>query len=218
MPSTASVSRPSGCHRSSGCPNARIGTQWVRDHQAPQPTPHQVSLFAHHRTRRAAAARIGLAIVLGRGAIVVFNDPNRTPGAIIIPVLIAIAWVGGFVVRERATQAEAAEVRATHAERERESAARTPVTLTGAFTDPDAEDTHVATVDYGDGTVSNPIPTTGQVVKTHIHQQYHPTTSGAQTIAPWRTLLLSRLIPKRSVTAAEAWRGESQEVTRPEPR
>ena len=44
-----------------------------------------------------------------------------------LPALFAIAWLAGFALRERAAQAEAAEERAAHAEREREAAARVAV-------------------------------------------------------------------------------------------
>lgn len=58
-------------------------------------------------------ARIGLAVTLGGAAIVVYNSPNRAPGQFIfIPVMFAIAWLGGYALRERAAQAEAAEARA----------------------------------------------------------------------------------------------------------
>jgi signal transduction histidine kinase len=76
----------------------------------------------------AVQARFGLAIVVGGAAIVVYNDPKRTSGEFIfIPVLFAIAWLAGFALRERAAQAEAAEQRAAHAERERSSASRIAV-------------------------------------------------------------------------------------------
>jgi signal transduction histidine kinase len=73
-------------------------------------------------------ARLGLAIVLGASAIVMYNDPSHTPGEIIfIRVLFAIGWLAGYALRERSVQAEAAEERALHAERERASAARIAV-------------------------------------------------------------------------------------------
>jgi signal transduction histidine kinase len=76
----------------------------------------------------AVQARIGLAIVLSGAAIVVSNDPNHAPGDFLfLPALFAIAWLAGFALRERAAQAQAAEERATHAEREREAAARIAV-------------------------------------------------------------------------------------------
>jgi signal transduction histidine kinase len=69
-----------------------------------------------------------LAVVLGGAAIVVYNDPSHEPGELIfVPVLFAIAWLAGFALRERAAQAEAAEERASHAEREREENARRAV-------------------------------------------------------------------------------------------
>jgi signal transduction histidine kinase len=73
-------------------------------------------------------ARIGLAIVLGGAAIVVYNNPDHAPGEIVFtPVLFGIGWLAGFVLRERAQRADAAELRATQAEREREAAARVAV-------------------------------------------------------------------------------------------
>ena len=76
----------------------------------------------------AVEARVGLAVVLSGAAIIVYNDPNHTPGDFIFtPVLFAIAWLAGFALHQRAAQAEAAEERAIHAEREREAAARIAV-------------------------------------------------------------------------------------------
>src|SRR5919106_817449 len=78
--------------------------------------------------RASGRGRIGLAIVVSGAAIVVYNDPDRSPGDFIfVPVLFTIAWLAGFALRERATQAEAAEQRAIHAERERGAAARIAV-------------------------------------------------------------------------------------------
>ena len=72
--------------------------------------------------------RVGLAVVLGAAAIVVANKPDRTSGEFLsIPLLFAIAWLAGFAVRERYAQAEAAEERASLAERERDAAARIAV-------------------------------------------------------------------------------------------
>ena len=73
-------------------------------------------------------ARLGLAIVLSGAAIVVYNDPNSARGELIFtPLMFGIGWLAGFGTRERAEQAEAAEVRAALAEREREAAARVAV-------------------------------------------------------------------------------------------
>jgi signal transduction histidine kinase len=73
-------------------------------------------------------ARMGLAIVLGGVAIVVYNDPAHSASELVfIPLLFGICWLAGFAVHERAAQAEAAEERATYAELEREAAARIAV-------------------------------------------------------------------------------------------
>jgi signal transduction histidine kinase len=73
-------------------------------------------------------ARLGLAVVVSSTAIVVYNDPNHAAGDFVfLPALFAIAWVAGFALRERSTQAQEAEERAIHAERQREAAARIAV-------------------------------------------------------------------------------------------
>jgi signal transduction histidine kinase len=73
-------------------------------------------------------ARVGLAVAIGGAAIVVANKPAHSPGEFLfIPLLFAIGWLGGFAVHERAVQAEAAEERATAAERERDAATRIAV-------------------------------------------------------------------------------------------
>jgi signal transduction histidine kinase len=76
----------------------------------------------------ALEARIGLAVVVGSAAIIVYNAPEHSAGEqIFIPLLFGICWLGGFALHERAEQAEAAELRAAQAEREREAAARIAV-------------------------------------------------------------------------------------------
>jgi signal transduction histidine kinase len=78
--------------------------------------------------RDSVQARIGLAIALAGAAIVVYNDPSHAAAELIfVPLLFAIGWLAGFAIRERAEQAEAAELRASLAEREREAAARIAV-------------------------------------------------------------------------------------------
>jgi signal transduction histidine kinase len=78
--------------------------------------------------REALQAQMGLAIVLGCAAIVVYNKPAHSASELVfIPLLFGICWLGGFALRERAEQAEAAEVRATQAERERDAATRIAV-------------------------------------------------------------------------------------------
>jgi signal transduction histidine kinase len=73
-------------------------------------------------------ARTGLAVVLGSAAIVVYNVPQHSASELVfIPLLFGICWLAGFALRGQAEQAEAAEVRATQAEREREAAMRLAV-------------------------------------------------------------------------------------------
>jgi signal transduction histidine kinase len=73
-------------------------------------------------------ARLGLAVVISGAAIVVYNDPEHAAGEFIfLPALFAIGWLAGFALRERAEQADAAEVRAAQAERERDAASRIAV-------------------------------------------------------------------------------------------
>jgi signal transduction histidine kinase len=78
--------------------------------------------------RDAVQERLGLAIVLGGTAIIVFNKPVHSAGELVfIPLVFGICWLAGFALRTRAEEAEAAEVRAAQAERERESSARVAV-------------------------------------------------------------------------------------------
>jgi signal transduction histidine kinase len=75
--------------------------------------------------RDALQARVGLVVVLGGAAIVVYNKPAHSASELaFIPLLFGICWLAGFAVHERAEQAEAAEIRANQAERERAAAAR----------------------------------------------------------------------------------------------
>jgi signal transduction histidine kinase len=73
-------------------------------------------------------ARVGLVIVLTAAAAVTYNDPSRSAGEFIfLPVLCAIVWTAGLALRSRAEEADAAEVRAERAERDRETLARIAV-------------------------------------------------------------------------------------------
>jgi signal transduction histidine kinase len=73
-------------------------------------------------------AWVGLAIVLVGSALVVYNAPGHPASQLVfIPVLFGICWLAGFVVREQAEQAQAAEVRASQAEHERDTATRIAV-------------------------------------------------------------------------------------------
>jgi signal transduction histidine kinase len=69
-------------------------------------------------------AGIGLAIVVGCIILVVANIPGTQSASdlIFIPFRFVVAWVAGYALRERSEQAEAAEMRAALAEREREAA------------------------------------------------------------------------------------------------
>jgi signal transduction histidine kinase len=69
-------------------------------------------------------AGIGLALVLGCIVVVVSNIPGEQSASdlIFIPFRFVVAWVAGYALRERSEKAEAAEMRAALAEREREAA------------------------------------------------------------------------------------------------
>jgi signal transduction histidine kinase len=78
--------------------------------------------------RNSVKAWLGLVVVLSGAAIVAHNDPSHSPAELFfVPLLFAVGWLAGFALHERAEQAEAAEVRATQAERERDAAARIAV-------------------------------------------------------------------------------------------
>ena len=86
------------------------------------------SAFLLGHLHDALQQRIGLAVVLGSVATVVYEDPAHTKGELVfIPLLFALAWLVGLALRERVEQTEAAEARAALAERERELAARVAV-------------------------------------------------------------------------------------------
>jgi signal transduction histidine kinase len=78
--------------------------------------------------RNTVEAWLGLVLVLGGTAIIVANGPDTRPGELFfVPLLFSIGWLAGYALRERAEEAEAAEVRATQAERERDAAMRVAV-------------------------------------------------------------------------------------------
>ncbi len=83
-------------------------------------------LLGNLRDRRWAG--LGLVVVLGGAATVVYNVPGHsTDELVFVPIDFAVSWVAGLAVRERSEQAEAAEVRAAAAEFERDAAARIAV-------------------------------------------------------------------------------------------
>ena len=79
-------------------------------------------LLGNLRDDRQAGA--GLAIVLGCIVVVVANIPGAQSASdlVFIPFRFVVAWVAGYALRARSEQAEAAEMRASLAERERETA------------------------------------------------------------------------------------------------
>jgi signal transduction histidine kinase len=87
-----------------------------------------VAAFLLGNLRDPLQAGMGLVLVIAGPATVVYRIPGHTAAMLIfIPLEFAIGWVAGFALRERADQAEAAEVRAAQAERERDAAARIAV-------------------------------------------------------------------------------------------
>jgi signal transduction histidine kinase len=86
------------------------------------------SAFLLGNLRNPLKAGAGLIIVLVGIVIVVYNIPGETASDLVfIPLRFVVAWVAGYALRERAEQAEAAEMRAALAERERDAAARIAV-------------------------------------------------------------------------------------------
>jgi signal transduction histidine kinase len=78
--------------------------------------------FLLGNVRDARKAGIGLAVILASTAILVSQIPGHTTAEVFfIPLDFAICWFAGFMLHESADQAEAAEARATVAEREREA-------------------------------------------------------------------------------------------------
>jgi len=84
--------------------------------------------FLMGNLRDARKSGLGLVIVLGGAVSIAANIPTHTVGELVfIPLPFGISWFAGFVLRERAAQAEAAEGRAARAELERDGAARLAV-------------------------------------------------------------------------------------------
>jgi signal transduction histidine kinase len=84
--------------------------------------------FLLGNVRDSLKAALGLVIVLASAAIIVYEIPGHPTSLLFfLPIEFGISWLAGYVLRERAEQAEAAEMRAARAEREREAAARVAV-------------------------------------------------------------------------------------------
>jgi signal transduction histidine kinase len=78
--------------------------------------------------RNDVEGRIGLVVVVGCSAIIVYNDPSDDAGGLAsTTVMFAISWLVGYALRERTERTEAAEQRAALAERDRELTARVAV-------------------------------------------------------------------------------------------
>ena len=79
--------------------------------------------------RSRVKAGVGLVLIVIGILIVIGNIPGDQTASqfTFITLRFVVAWIAGYALRERAEQAEAAEMRAIHAERERESAARVAV-------------------------------------------------------------------------------------------
>ncbi len=87
-----------------------------------------VSAFLLGNLRAPVQSALGLVFVVACPTTVVYKIPGHSVAEMIfIPLEFAIAWVAGFALRERVEQAEAAEVRADQAERDRDAAARIAV-------------------------------------------------------------------------------------------
>jgi signal transduction histidine kinase len=84
--------------------------------------------FVLGNLRDAVRARIGLAVVLVVEVILVYNIPGHPDSQLFfIPIVFGICWVAGYAVHDRAEQAEAAQIRASQAEQERDVAAHIAV-------------------------------------------------------------------------------------------
>jgi signal transduction histidine kinase len=78
--------------------------------------------------RNAWQAAVGLLVIVSSLVVLVYQIPAHTTSELVfLPIDFAVAWVAGFALRERTEHAEAAETRATIAERERDAAARIAV-------------------------------------------------------------------------------------------
>lgn len=68
-------------------------------------------------------SRVGLLVVIGAAATVVFNAPGSSGGSyVFIPGLFSMLWLVGLALQQRGARVEAAEMRATRIARDREDA------------------------------------------------------------------------------------------------
>ncbi len=98
-----------------------VGISFVDPLLIPYPEslfPMQLAVaFLLGNLRDVRRAGLGLAIVVGAVATVVYKIPGHSVAQLVfIPVDFAVAWLAGFALRARAERAEVAESRATQAE------------------------------------------------------------------------------------------------------
>jgi signal transduction histidine kinase len=109
-----------------------VGSSFVDGHLIPFPGGVYIlgmaAAFLLGNLRESPKAWLGLALVIGSAAIIIYNLPGHSAAEqVFIPLVFGISWLAGFALRERAEQAAAAEERMLRAEREREAAARVAV-------------------------------------------------------------------------------------------
>lgn len=109
-----------------------VGASFIEGRLIPQTTSvfllTMAVAFVLGGERSVRRARVGLAIVVGGSATVVYNLPTHSTGQLLfIPILFAVCWFGGYALRQRGDQADAAESRAAQAERDRQTSGRIAV-------------------------------------------------------------------------------------------
>jgi signal transduction histidine kinase len=76
----------------------------------------------------ARQSRLGLLLVVGGAAILVYNAPNLGGGSyVFLPAFFAMSWLAGLALQRRGARAEAAEQRAVGLARDREEATRAAI-------------------------------------------------------------------------------------------
>jgi signal transduction histidine kinase len=76
----------------------------------------------------ATQSRLGLLIVLGGAATIVYNSPTLAAGNyVFLPAIFSMLWLGGLALQQRGARAEAAELRVARLARDREEATRAAI-------------------------------------------------------------------------------------------
>ena len=87
-----------------------------------------VAAFLLGSLRDGTQARSGLVIVVVSAAILVYRDPNHSPGNLVfVPALFGIVWVAAIALRNRLVESETAEAHALRLAQERAESARRAV-------------------------------------------------------------------------------------------